>query len=141
MLTRTRKIQRVAAYGLARAEGRVLLVRLGAGLGTDAGTWMLPGGGVEHGEHPEQALVREMREETGLLVKPGRLLHVGSDHRRVRSRVDFHCVFFVYEAEIVGGALRGEPDGTTAAPTWTPAADLSAVPLFAVHAAFLPALL
>lgn len=134
-------MQRVSAYGLVRDAERVLMVRIGKGLAEEVGEWMLPGGGVEHAEHPERALVRELREETGLEVAPGRLLHVGSDHRFLARGVDFHCVFFVYEAEVVGGALRAEPDGTTAAPTWIPVADLSAVPLFAVHAAFLPALL
>ncbi|GIG64729.1 NUDIX hydrolase [Phytomonospora endophytica] len=132
----TRKVQRVAAYGLARDAGRVLLVQVGRG-----GEWMLPGGGVEHGEHPEQALVRELREETGLDVAPGALLHVGSDHRTVGRNVDFHCVFFVYAVTVTGGALRAEPDGTTAAPTWTPVTAVAERTLMAGHQAILPLLL
>ena len=130
-----KKVQRVAAYGLARDDDRLLLVQIGSG------EWMLPGGGVEHGEHPEQALVREWREETGLDVVPGALLHVGSDHRTIRRNTDFHCVYLVYAVTVTGGTLRAEPDGTTTAPTWTPVGELAGMTLLAGHDTVLPALL
>ena len=58
---RTLRVQRLAAYGVATAGqgagGRILLSRLSARTGTPGG-WTLPGGGVEHGEHPRDAVVR-----------------------------------------------------------------------------------
>ena len=51
------------------AAGRLLLIRRGHD--PHAGLWSLPGGRVEHGETPEQAVRREVLEETGLLVRPG----------------------------------------------------------------------
>jgi 8-oxo-dGTP diphosphatase len=52
------------------AAGRLLLIRRGHD--PHRGLWSLPGGRIEAGESPEQAVVREVREETGLDVVPGR---------------------------------------------------------------------
>ena len=52
------------------ARGRLLLIRRGHDPGR--GLWSLPGGRVEPGETPEQAVEREVREETGLSVRAGR---------------------------------------------------------------------
>lgn len=71
--------RRVAAYGLCRdSDGRVLLVRASARSNTP-GVWSLPGGGIEHGEHPADGVVREVAEETGLTVKVTGLRNVLAD--------------------------------------------------------------
>jgi 8-oxo-dGTP diphosphatase len=54
------------------AAGRLLLIRRGHD--PHAGHWSLPGGRVEDGETLEQAIRREVFEETGLLVRPGRIV-------------------------------------------------------------------
>ena len=53
------------------ADGKVLLVKP-----SYRDTWEIPGGGLEHGEFPFQAAAREVGEETGLELRPGRLLAV-----------------------------------------------------------------
>jgi 8-oxo-dGTP pyrophosphatase MutT (NUDIX family) len=70
--------------GVILRERRVLLLR------KSDGTWDLPGGRLDIQESPRQCLVREIREETGLSVKPGRILH-----RWVRRRSEKTDVFVV----------------------------------------------
>ena len=60
-----RRIERVSAYAFARREDDVLLCRL-SGAPLNAGWWTLPGGGLDPGESLEEAMVREVMEETGL---------------------------------------------------------------------------
>jgi 8-oxo-dGTP diphosphatase len=61
------KIVLVAACALIDADGRVLLAQRPAGKPM-AGLWEFPGGKVETGERPEQTLIRELREELGIVV-------------------------------------------------------------------------
>jgi 8-oxo-dGTP diphosphatase len=85
-------------------RGRLLLIRRGHDPG--AGLWSLPGGRVEPGETDAEALVREMREETGLVVQAGRLL--GSVRRPYRDGgvVDIRD----YVATVIGGTLNAGDD-------------------------------
>jgi ADP-ribose pyrophosphatase YjhB (NUDIX family) len=61
-------VTRVAAYGLLQRENKLLLCRLSQHVGLHPGHWTLPGGGLDFGEDPEQAVVREFAEETGLAI-------------------------------------------------------------------------
>ncbi|GAB3583741.1 NUDIX domain-containing protein [Amycolatopsis endophytica] len=84
-------------------EGRLLLVRRANDPGR--GLWSIPGGRVEPGETDSAALVREMREETGLLVRPEALVgHV------VRGRY----AIYDYTCTIEGGSLRAGDDAAEA---------------------------
>jgi 8-oxo-dGTP diphosphatase len=107
--------QRLAAYALiADGSGRVLLARH-PDERRRTGRWLLPGGGVEYGEHPEQAVVREVREETGLDVRVGGLLTVVSDVGAVgRRHRMLHTVRLIYRASLApdetGSAADRVPD-------------------------------
>lgn len=120
--------QRLAVHGVARREGRVLLTRISA-RGHRPGVWTLPGGGVDHGESPAAALVREFAEETGLVVEVGRLLGVHDVHftgtAPTGRNEDFHGVHLLFEATVDAGEPRvREIDGTTDAVAWVPVADI-----------------
>jgi 8-oxo-dGTP diphosphatase len=62
------KLILVAACALVDADGRVLLAQRPPGKPM-AGLWEFPGGKVETGERPEETLIRELREELGIVVK------------------------------------------------------------------------
>jgi 8-oxo-dGTP diphosphatase len=62
------KLVLVAACALVDVDGRVLLAQRPAGK-TMAGLWEFPGGKVESGERPEDSLIRELKEELGIVVR------------------------------------------------------------------------
>lgn len=103
----TEPLRRVAAYAVCSDdEDRVLLVRESDRSGTP-GVWTLPGGGVWHGEHPEQAVVREVAEEAALAVEVDGVRDVAADVRVLADqRVTLHTDRIIYTAK-----ASGQPGG------------------------------
>ncbi len=104
------------AYGLCRdPSGRLLLVRIAGGL--DKGFWTLPGGGIEWGEHPDAALLRELEEETGAVhIKTFQVAAIYSQKyiRSVeRPHDSVHHIGILYEVTLGKLDLRPEKDGST----------------------------
>jgi ADP-ribose pyrophosphatase YjhB (NUDIX family) len=123
-------VQRVAAYAVLRDAGGRVLVTRSAAASEVQGWWSLPGGGVEHGEHPADAVVREAREEAGLDIRVHGLPRVYADVLPLPALgVDEHTVRLVYDAEITGGTLRPETDGTSDAVEFAEPAALPRRPL------------
>jgi ADP-ribose pyrophosphatase YjhB (NUDIX family) len=121
--------QRIAAYGLCiDGDGRLLLARAAPSLSL-RGRWFLPGGGVDHGEHPADALRREIEEESGLTVVLGPLLDVISDVRTLPDGTSLHTVRMIYRVTSWSGALRAELNGTTDAVRWFGQSELATLPL------------
>jgi len=93
-------------------EGRVLLVRRGSE--PLKGHWTLPGGVLEVGETLVEGVVREVREETGLLVEPLELVELlDRIHRepgREAGRIRYHYVIADYLCRVTGGELRAASD-------------------------------
>jgi 8-oxo-dGTP diphosphatase len=119
---------RLAAYALCIEDGRVLLAHHVSRDGEY--TWTLPGGGVEHGEDPFDAVIREIAEETGCDAVVERLLGVDSrlipvTERRGPGPLPHQNVGIFYQVRITGGHLRPEPNGETAESSWTPIPELA----------------
>ena len=88
-------------------EGKILLQKRVDSLIPDAdGTWELPGGKIDYGETPEDAVMRECREEAGCEIQIKRLLP--KVQSMIWQRVDGkeqHVIVFCYEAIMVGGTV------------------------------------
>ena len=110
---------RVAAYAVARDDdGRLLLCHIAPSVGV-GDVWTLPGGGLDFGEPPEVAVLRELTEETGYVGQLDGLIGVSD---RVFRDVDgadrLHAIRVLYRVRIVGGELRDEPEGSTDTCRW-----------------------
>lgn len=117
---------RASAYALAVHNGHILLTQL-ASYCTNAGHWTLPGGGIDHGEQPEETVRREALEETGLPATDLELFHVRtfSEHTK---RGEFLAVQIVYRASIEGNPSVQEAGGSTADVAWVPLTQVAELP-------------
>lgn len=103
----------VGVGGVVIRDGRVLLIRRGKE--PLRGRWLVPGGTVELGETLEEAVVREIREETGVEVMPGEVLTVFDRIDRQGSRILYHYVIVDYLCEYLGGEARAGSDALAVA--------------------------
>ena len=106
--------------GVIRREKRLLLIRRAPGVRV-GGLWCFPGGHIEPGESEPDALIREMHEELGLLVRPIQRLFILSKHE---GRLLLHW----WSAEVVGGELSPDPR-EVAAVQWMTPDEMRAMPL------------
>lgn len=113
-----KKIKRVSAYGLITdADNRILLCRLSKIVEDYAGKWSLVGGGLEFGEDPKDAVVREVSEETNLKASVGKLLDVNSTLIYFSDKI-VHAIRIIYQATVEPGEIIVERDGSTDAVSW-----------------------
>lgn len=111
----------VAAVSALLVDGeRVLLIRRQAE--PNRGRWSFPGGTVELGETIRDAVVREVREETGLSVEPLEVVDAVDVLVPPNGPPDYHFVLIVFAARVRGGVL--EPRSDAAEARWVPFADL-----------------
>lgn len=102
-------------------QNRVLLVERGRS--PLKGYWSLPGGVLETGERLEEGVCREVLEETGLVVKPLRVVEI---FERImpdaRGRPEYHYVLIDYQCRVKSGSLKAQDDVSRA--EWVSRSDL-----------------
>jgi 8-oxo-dGTP diphosphatase len=128
-----RQVTRVAAYAVCEDDsGRILLARL-TYPEIKAGYWTLPGGGIDFGEAPAEAVLRELTEESGLTGEIGSLAGVESWVRRGPVAGgpgdDFQAIQILYRVLVTGGTLRDELDGSTDTAAWFTRDEVAALPV------------
>jgi 8-oxo-dGTP pyrophosphatase MutT (NUDIX family) len=134
--------QRVAAYAVVTSSRGHLVTQFSDRTGAE-GRWGLPGGGLEAGEAPDRAVVREVWEESGQVIGAPALVLIRTSRwvgRAPTGRLeDFHAVRVVYRADCPEPTdpVVHDVGGTTAAAAWVPAADLGLVELTASFASIL----
>lgn len=103
----------VGVGALVIHDGRVLLIRRGKE--PLRGRWVIPGGTVEAGETLHEALVREVREETGLEVRPKEVVLVFDRILREDGELRYHYVIIDYLCEYLSGTPRAATDAEAVA--------------------------
>lgn len=134
----TQPVVGVGAIVLRRAGGLVEVLLVRRANPPSQGEWSLPGGVVELGERLQDAIVREVREETGLDVDPIAVVEV-LDHIVVdedaapvgnENQVRFHYVLIDFACRVTGGELAPATDASDV--FWCPADGLSKTGQFAL---------
>lgn len=126
--------QRIAAYAVVRSSRGILMTELSDRTNA-AGLWNLPGGGLDPGEQPLDAVIREVHEETEQRVTAVELLTVMTRHwvgRAPSGRVeDFHAVRLFHSAQCPEPTdpVVLDVGGSTSAARWVPETELASLPL------------
>ncbi len=118
------------AAAIFDAEGRLLIVQR-----SDNGKWNMPGGAADVGETPSAVAVREVREETGLRVRPVRLIGV-SDGPTIGSTSPVHLYHLDFLCEVIGGELTLTNE--TVAYGYFTEEEAASLPLHSSHVARIP---
>lgn len=125
--------QRFAAYAVVRSSRGLLATEYSAKTAVHR-RWGMPGGGLDEGEEPAAAVLREVHEETSQQVVLGELIRVQTSHwvgRSPRNTIeDFHAVRLIYRAECVdpGEPVVLDTGGTTETARWVPLASWATLP-------------
>lgn len=93
---------RVVAVAIIEKDGKILMGNKAKDVGPYPNTWRLPGGGVEDGESLEKALIREVKEETGLEVTNLEEVGLQEDDEPNKHGERTHYTFHIFRAEVAG---------------------------------------
>lgn len=111
---------RVGVGAVILQDGNLLMIKRGRP--PRQGQWAVPGGKVRWGETLHEAVVREVREETGLEVKVDELVWVGETIGE-----DWHFILLDFAAHVLGGVLEPADDADEA--VWVPLSEVDRLPI------------
>ncbi len=115
-------VVQVSAVALVDRDGRVLIAQRPPGKSM-SGLWEFPGGKIEPGETPEAALVREMKEELGITIKPACLYPLTfASH----AYEDFHLFMPLFVCRVWEGFVTGKEGQEL---KWVPPTSLNDYPM------------
>lgn len=120
-------VLRVSAYALLVEESKILLCRLSPHVSATQ-EWTLPGGGLDFGEHPRDAAVREVLEECGLHISVSADAIIDSETFPNPSRT-LQAIRIIFRGQLLGGELTHETDGSTDRCAWFTCEDAQGLPL------------
>lgn len=122
--------QRVGVYAIVIRDDKILLTRQWGGYG-------IVGGGVDNGETLQQALVREVQEETGLLVAPGKLFHhVTTFYKKDADATPYQSLQLYFQCHYESGEVHSdditgsEYSYTNGVPEWVNMSDVDKVDFY-----------
>ncbi|MCR2822315.1 NUDIX domain-containing protein [Lederbergia panacisoli] len=98
-----KSLHSVSTGGILIKDNKVLLVQVN--YGPNKGLWMIPGGIVEPGESLEEAVKREIKEETGLVLNPKRIVGLRNGVKQVNNMVEA-SIYVVFEMEYISGITK-----------------------------------
>lgn len=116
---------RPSIYGLIIKDGAILLSRQWDG-------YDFPGGGIELGEDIKVALIREVKEETGLDVKVGKIVTCENSFYKTIKNDCWHSILIYHQCEVIGGQLsieKADEDEREyiSMPEWIPLEDIEKI--------------
>lgn len=95
---------RVVVIAIIERSGKILLGQKKKNVGPYPNVWCLPGGGVEEGETLEEAIRREVKEETGLRVVALERIGFDEDNEPDKNGKMTHYIFLAFRAKAIGEA-------------------------------------
>lgn len=100
--------ERVSAKGIIILDNKILILRIQNDCGGE-GKWDLPGGGIEKGESPEDALRREVKEETNLDLFPDSIKSLNVTKKFIIPECGVHSKWKFYKAVAKNGDIKLNP--------------------------------
>ncbi len=122
-------VMRPSIYGVIIEDGKILLSRQWDG-------YDFPGGGIDLGENLRDALVREVKEETGMEAKVGEIVVCENSFFKTEKGKYLHSILLYFTGEVVGGELsidgidEAEKAYVHALPEWVPLTDIEKIKFY-----------